>query len=261
MQCKLWERLSHCYILSKDTKQTSEVQLCCYSSTSLFSRIGQWTGPHSYCTQTERERGRHTCTCGAYNPVLPWRLGLRQQVGQPLNLTSCLLCCLCIYFSPQLNSLNPKSPSASSTRHAPPLPSRPPAQLLPPANKGGQIQYGSGEGGKRKETEVGKGEGGKERTRGDNGKNKRKKKSLKCLSHLFFPSFSSSMALSRVSSCSACKSFSCTAAGPASFGRRPTLDSAVPLQGREGGGWAGEWGGWVVGGGGVRGGVVKYSHS
>lgn len=45
----------------------------------------------------------HVCV---YNPVLPWRRRLSQHVGQPLHLTSCLLCCLCIYFSPQLNSLN-----------------------------------------------------------------------------------------------------------------------------------------------------------
>lgn len=77
---------------------------------SLFSKIGQWTDTHSYCTQTHTD----THTCGAYNPVLPWRLRFSQQVGQPLNLTSCLLCCLCIYFSPQLNSLNPKSLSHPS---------------------------------------------------------------------------------------------------------------------------------------------------
>lgn len=76
--------------------------------TSLFSETGQWSGAHSYCTQT------HTYVC-VYNPVLPWRRRLSQHVGQPLHLTSCLLCCLCIYFSPQLNSLNPMPPPSTPT--------------------------------------------------------------------------------------------------------------------------------------------------
>ena len=41
----------------------------------------------------------------------------------------------------------------------------------------------------------------------------REKKELRCLSHFFFSSFSSSIA-PRVSSCSACKSFSCMAGRP-----------------------------------------------
>lgn len=56
----------------------------------------------------------HVCV---YNPVLPWRRRLSQHVGQPLHLTSCLLCCLCIYFSPQLNSLNPMPPPTPSYPH------------------------------------------------------------------------------------------------------------------------------------------------
>lgn len=113
---------------------------------------------------------------------------MRQQVRRPLNLTSCLLCCLCIYFSPQLNSLNPKSPPRFLLLHppCPSLPSRPPARLLPPANKGGQIQYGSSEGGKKKRNLAG---GVKSKPGETVGKNKRKKKNLKCLSHFFFPSF------------------------------------------------------------------------
>lgn len=68
------------------------------------------------------------------------------RLDSPSTLTSRLLCCLWIYFSPQLNSLNSKSPHPSITS----LPPRPQALHLPPANKGGQIQYGFNKEGEKK---------------------------------------------------------------------------------------------------------------
>ena len=88
----------------------------------------------------------HAHTCGAYNPVLPWSLRFSQQVGQPLNLTSCLLCCLCIYFSPQLNSLNPKS------LPPPPLVLQPYSYPLP--TKAGKYSMASTRDTKQRETDT-----------------------------------------------------------------------------------------------------------
>lgn len=131
----------------------------------------------------------HVCV---YNPVLPWRRRLSQHVGQPLHLTSCLLCCLCIYFSPQLNSLNPMPPPIPTlVLHAAQSsnPTVTPCQWRR-ANTVG-LQQGTWE-----ETETG-----------------RIKKWSSKWSLTFFFSFSSWIA-PRVSSCLACKSFSCTAGRP-----------------------------------------------
>lgn len=102
---------------------------------SLFSKTGQWTHTHSYCTQTHTNTHTHTHVVRTIQ-FFHGGSDSASRLDSPSNLTSRLLCCLCIYFSPQLNSLNPKSPSLPS------LPSCPPALHLPPANEGGQIQYG-----------------------------------------------------------------------------------------------------------------------
>lgn len=194
-----YQRLLSLQTPTADTKQTTIAQLLCLNTTSLFSKTGQWTHTHahtrSYCTH-------------AHTHVV-WRIRFfyggsdsGSRLDSPSTLTSRLLCCLWIYFSPQLNSLNSTSPHPSITS----LPPCPQALHLPPANKGGQIQYGF-----NKEEEKKRRDGQKADTETRDRKIERKE--LGCLSHFFFSSFSSSIAL-RVSSCLACKSFSCKAGRP-----------------------------------------------
>lgn len=184
-----------------DTKQTTIAQLLCLNTTSLFSKTGQWTHTHIHT--------RSYCTHARTHTHVVWRIRFfyggsdsGSRLDSPSTLTSRLLCCLWIYFSPQLNSLNSKSPHPSITS----LPPCPQALHLPPANKGGQIQYGF-----NKEEEKKRRDGQKADTETRDRKIERKE--LRCLSHFFFSSFSSSIAL-RVSSCLACKSFSCEAGRP-----------------------------------------------
>lgn len=164
-----------CYTLSLDTKQTSEVQLLCFSSASLFSRIGQWTGSHSYCTQREREREKetererhthmHMWCIQSGSSMEAWVEAAGWTAPQP-DVMSPLLFMHLFLSSTELSEPKVSPPaSSSSTRPAPPLPSRPPAPLLPPANKGGQIQYGSGEEGKKKRNRGGEVKSGPERTK------------------------------------------------------------------------------------------------
>lgn len=178
-----------CYTLSTDTKQASKVQLLCFTAVSLSSKIGQWTGSHSYCTLTERERATethmHMWCVQSGSSMEAWVEAAGWTAPQP-DVMSPLLFMHLFLSSAELPEpkVLPTTPSSSNCP-TPPLPCRPPAPLLPPANKGGQIQYGSGEGGKKKRNRGGGVKSGPAETVGK----QKKKEESKMFVSLFLPLF------------------------------------------------------------------------